>query len=298
MGRIKNTHNISRTKLYHTWANMLRRCYDIRNPGYAFYGAKGVRVCEEWKKPLPFYDWAHANGYADGLSIDRIDPDKDYCPDNCHWVTRADNSRRHRPPQAENRDTMTAARNIRICNARGDFMVVIHSRFLKNSTHGIFQKLEDAIKRRDEILAFIEEKERGDAIRIRNEYVARPADHHTYGYYDLCEFNTIEELIEWSGGQPKDVARWVRFGMWGYWKRINGIQQVDEHSSAGFFYQCISKSGRVLFTTETMEEMAENFDVTRERIRQVVAKKDSYWTGREVYIYKLRHIAEEEHTHG
>ena len=58
------------------------------------YGQRGIRVCDEWKDFQAFYDWAMANGYKKGLTVDRLDPDKGYSPENCELVTRAENSRR------------------------------------------------------------------------------------------------------------------------------------------------------------------------------------------------------------
>lgn len=80
--------------LYRIWKGIKDRC---RNPGstsWVYYGAKGIRVCDEWDAYEAFRDWAFANGYQDGLSIDRLDSDGNYEPSNCEWVTPAENSRR------------------------------------------------------------------------------------------------------------------------------------------------------------------------------------------------------------
>lgn len=76
---------------------MLTRCYDEELTGERWknYGGKGIQVCDEWRNnPKSFEDWALQNGYADNLTIDRIDSNKDYCPDNCRWITGAENSSR------------------------------------------------------------------------------------------------------------------------------------------------------------------------------------------------------------
>ena len=74
-------------RLYQTWINMKKRCYDSRILKYKRYGARGVKFCDSWLKFENFVDWALENGYQNDLQIDRIDGDKDYCPENCRWVT-------------------------------------------------------------------------------------------------------------------------------------------------------------------------------------------------------------------
>lgn len=73
---------------------MIRRCHNVNNPSYKDYGAKGIRVCEDWRNNYQlFNDWAVANGYQEGLSIDRINHDGNYEPSNCRWITQSDNSK-------------------------------------------------------------------------------------------------------------------------------------------------------------------------------------------------------------
>ena len=83
-------------KLYEVWTNMLGRCENPRREKYPDYGGRGIKVCGEWHDPNAFIDWAEANGYRPGLQLDRIDNDGDYAPDNCRWVTRAENCRNTR----------------------------------------------------------------------------------------------------------------------------------------------------------------------------------------------------------
>lgn len=81
-------------RLGNIFRKMMQRCYNENNPNYIYYGAKGIKVYSDWiDSHFLFEKWALENGYNDSLTIDRIDPNKDYCPENCRWISRKDNAK-------------------------------------------------------------------------------------------------------------------------------------------------------------------------------------------------------------
>lgn len=77
------------THLYEVWKSMKARCYNPHDKYYKNYGGRNIQVCDEWRSDfVPFQKWSSINGYKQGLSLDRIDNDKNYEPDNCRWVTQ------------------------------------------------------------------------------------------------------------------------------------------------------------------------------------------------------------------
>lgn len=104
-GCIKETrHGLYGTRLYWAWTNMNQRCHNPKTSRYKNYGGRGISVCSEWATFEPFYLWATAHGYSDELSIDRINNDGNYEPNNCRWTTasvQANNRRKTVKPMVK-----------------------------------------------------------------------------------------------------------------------------------------------------------------------------------------------------
>ena len=99
---------LSTDGLYSTYVSMKGRCHNERHQNYRLYGGRGIRVCEEWQESFDvFLSWAMQNGYRSGLQIDRIDNEKGYCPENCRFVTCAENQRNKRTPATPRRTNPT-----------------------------------------------------------------------------------------------------------------------------------------------------------------------------------------------
>lgn len=88
----QTVHGNCKTKLNSIWSSMKQRCNNPNDKHYHRYGMRGITYCKEWESFKPFMEWAHRNGYQEGLTLDRIDNDGNYCPDNCRWLSRTDHA--------------------------------------------------------------------------------------------------------------------------------------------------------------------------------------------------------------
>ena len=93
----KTKHNMTHTSLHNRWKSMKQRCLNANCKAYKNYGARGIKICDEWLVSYNvFYKWCIENGYQKGLQLDRINNNGDYRPDNCRFVTPLENSNNKR----------------------------------------------------------------------------------------------------------------------------------------------------------------------------------------------------------
>lgn len=140
MARVYDTHGIKNPNFRHglpkghgllnTWQNMKARCLNPNHPKYHRYGGRGIKVCEDWIDSNGFIDWAYSTGWEEGMTIDRIDNDGDYCPENCQWLSHSANSRKKRTTKI----TFNEAQQIRKRIENGESEYVLAKEF--NVVHG------------------------------------------------------------------------------------------------------------------------------------------------------------------
>lgn len=81
-------HGFHKHPIYQAWSHIKQRCHNPKNKEYKNYGGRGIVMCNDWfDNPEEFINWSLKNGWRKGLTIDRIDNEKGYCPDNCRWVS-------------------------------------------------------------------------------------------------------------------------------------------------------------------------------------------------------------------
>lgn len=118
------THGLSGHPLIDTLKGMIRRCYNKNFKYYKNYGGRGIKVCKEWKNDKKsFYNWAIKNGWKKGLTIDRIDNDGDYCPENCKFISKRKNSRKTGIKRSNN---TSGYRGVSLNKASGKYQSYYH----------------------------------------------------------------------------------------------------------------------------------------------------------------------------
>lgn len=110
-------HGSSFSRLYNIWHGILKRCNNPNSHAYSDYGGRGITICPEWLKFIPFRDWSLSNGYQENLTIDRKDNDGNYEPNNCQWISLEKNSQKKRTTKIN----LEIANEIRDLDATGEY---------------------------------------------------------------------------------------------------------------------------------------------------------------------------------
>lgn len=134
----KQKHGLSKTRLAIIRNGMISRCYNKNSDNYKRYGGRGIKICDEWKNKetgmINFYNWAMQNGYREDLTIDRIDNDKGYYPDNCRWTTlkeQANNKNPYIRHEFDKKNSLFNKEIVNLLNELGYSHVTIRSRMKK-----------------------------------------------------------------------------------------------------------------------------------------------------------------------
>ena len=121
---MKGKHYLSKTSIYRKYGNMIERCYRPKSISYNNYGGRGIKVCKEWRDKengfINFYNWSINNGYNENLTLDRINVNGNYCPENCRWTTleQQANNKRICVYITYNNETLTVAQWSRKLNIK------------------------------------------------------------------------------------------------------------------------------------------------------------------------------------
>lgn len=120
-------HGLSKTRIYKTWIHIKERCINPKKTGFEYYGGRGIEICQEWLNFENFYEWSIKNGYANNLTIDRINVNGNYEPSNCRWATQKEqaNNKRNNHFITYNNETHTIAEWAEILNMKAS---TLHSR--------------------------------------------------------------------------------------------------------------------------------------------------------------------------
>lgn len=124
------------SKLYSSWQCMKARCLNPNHKRYKRYGGRGISICETWLNFSCFKDWALSNGYEEGLTIERVDVNGDYCPENCTWITN----------EAQQTNTSRSIKYLGVCEAEWERRLGFQRGRIKTYRRNKKITLEEAVR--------------------------------------------------------------------------------------------------------------------------------------------------------
>lgn len=226
MRKQEEKHGYSNTRIYDIWRHMRNRCNNPNSDNYKHYGARGIKVCDEWNNSAKtFIEWAMSHGYADNLTIDRIDVNGDYTPENCQWITLERQQQIHRNRLTEftiNGRTQCLAAWCRDYNQ--SYGIIVHrlnqgmsieaalTKETKAKQHSI--TINGVTKNLKDWCATYDITEPTVRARMKNEgmtweqAITTPADKHRNQYHILTingETKTLKEWCEFYNRKPATV---------------------------------------------------------------------------------------------
>lgn len=143
--RVSRTHGLHNHRMYGTWINMLDRCYNKNFKHYAYYGGRGITVCEDWLDIKNFVDWVdNKSNWEEGLTLDRIDNDKGYSPDNCTFSTKTTQVLNRRKMRTNTSGYVGVSWYAKVSKWRARVSI-----FKKEKHIGTFKTKEEAVLARD-----------------------------------------------------------------------------------------------------------------------------------------------------